>query len=766
MLVIAVAVIALQQASISISVTDSGTSVKVRARNADSSAKRDVGKPSRPALVATPAQLASAFADDGARELLARARIARLAQDSSLQSYDVATLQRLSIGMAFTRFGRDRLLFRSDESARVRWARGVGAQIDVTGKRSAVPMLGGSSDVDIESFLSPVPYYPGRDALWFGLARSREDASEADIVHPLARSAEAIYTYASGDSVSFRLPDGQTIQLRELLVRPRKPEWHAVVGSLWFDTSTGQLVRAAYRMSQSYDFVQDDSDKPGFVTRAILRPARAGLEGLAVEYGLYQGRFWLPRTQVAELSVQVGFVRTPVRLEEKYTYASVNALDTLPIIPPRQPPADTVKRTPIQRDSVLRAAERTECARTGEHTVRVDRYGRSLPVMVHVPCDTAALAHSPTLPGSIFDPADAVFGDAERDALLARAESMMPSVPFIPQPPRVDFGLDLLRYNRVEGASVAIDVTEMLAPGTSLTFEPRVGTADRVFDAELSLARSNGQGTRGFGIYRRLSAVNDWGHPLSFGSGLSAFLFGRDEGFYYRAEGAEATGDNLFGHDLEWRVFSERQSDAIARTNVSVPRVFGAGSFDPSGNIDAQRLKETGASIRKISTFGLDPDAFRLFSDLRVEGAGGDQSYGRAALDLTVSHPLGRALHRDFSAAVTAGAGTSAGALPVQRNWYLGGTNSVRGQPAGAMAGDSYWLTRTEVGYGSAGFRRMLFADIGWAGDRHDWANIGRPASGAGLGFSFMDGLIRTDIARGIYPTKQWHSALYFEARY
>ena len=33
--------------------------------------------------------------------------------------------------------------------------------------------------------------------------------------------------------------------------------------------------------------------------------------------------------------------------------------------------------------------------------------------------------------------------------------------------------------------------------------------------------------------------MSDWGHPLSFSAGLSALLFGRDEGFYYRATGAE-----------------------------------------------------------------------------------------------------------------------------------------------------------------------------------------------------------------------------------
>jgi outer membrane protein assembly factor BamA len=122
--------------------------------------------------------------------------------------------------------------------------------------------------------------------------------------------------------------------------------------------------------------------------------------------------------------------------------------------------------------------------------------------------------------------------------------------------------------------------------------------------------------------------------------------------------------------------------------------------------------------------------------------------------------------NRIFSASLTAGAGTTAGDVPVQRYWFLGGTNTVRGEPAGALGGNSYWLTRTEVGYGSPGMRRVAFFDLGWAGSRNAWDQVGRPASGVGVGLSFLDGLIRADIARGLYPLRQWHTALYLEAKF
>nr|MCU0634387.1 hypothetical protein [Gemmatimonadaceae bacterium] len=67
---------------------------------------------------------ASAYADAPARALLARARVARLAQDAALQSYDAKSYQRISVSMGVRRTGLERLVFRGDNVARVQWQRG------------------------------------------------------------------------------------------------------------------------------------------------------------------------------------------------------------------------------------------------------------------------------------------------------------------------------------------------------------------------------------------------------------------------------------------------------------------------------------------------------------------------------------------------------------------------------------------------------------------------------------------------------------------
>src|SRR6185503_2701234 len=165
--------------------------------------------------------------------------------------------------------------------------------------------------------------------------------------------------------------------------------------------------------------------------------------------------------------------------------------------------------------------------------------------------------------------------------------------------------------------------------------------------------------------------------------------------------------------------------------------------------------------VRFRHAAGLDPRGLRLFTDLRLEGAGGDSSYGRGALDLTFT----RALVGRLGAALTLAGGTTVGHVPAQRQWFLGGTQTIRGQGADTtQSGTAFWMTRVEVARSSKFMRTALFGDLGWAGQREKWGEFGRPLSGAGIGFSFMDGMIRFDAARGFYPRKDIRFAFYFNA--
>lgn len=89
----------------------------------------------------------------------------------------------------------------------------------------------------------------------------------------------------------------------------------------------------------------------------------------------------------------------------------------------------------------------------------------------------------------------------------------------------------------------------------------------------------------------------------------------------------------------------------------------------------------------------------------------------------------------------------------------------MRGASAGALAGNAYWFGRAELGKGVVG-RRVVFFDLGWAGDRDHLREVGRPISGVGVGFSAFDGLFRFDVAQGLFPDQQFRVTMYMDAKY
>jgi hypothetical protein len=745
----------------------------------------------------TDEHLRTAFKSALARTILQRARAARLAQDSALVSYDATAYLRVSAGMGFSKIGRNRLIFRHENVTHVRWHRDVGAWIDVKGARTAIPVAPEEAEKETanelnDSDITPVPYFPGQEPLlsFSGSGVVKSQVDERDIVHPLAEGAEAYYTYEAGDSVTFRLPDARTIELRELRVRPRLAKWNIVVGSMWFDLRTGQLVRGAYRFSVPMDVwavvAEEDStaqdDIPVWV-KPLISPMRAQITAVAVEYGLYQGRFWLPRLRSAEGDAQVSFMHVPFKLEQSFKFGSVNAIDSLPTIhiadvarPPdslsetdRDKWRDSVREVRrvarrAQRDSIRQGlkkesnpCENPDSTRT---YTRRSYQGSDLKVAIVVPCDLKKLASSPELPKSIYDDGEEIFGSKERDALVKEALSLgaQPPFSFGSIPPTLKWGLEFTRFNRIEGLSSGALVEQPLGGGYTASLLARIGHADLEPNAELTLARSNLVTTIRGRAYNRLVSASDWGNPLSFGSSVSALLFGRDEGFYYRATGAELEWERNGGALLTWRLFAERQRTA------SVDNDFSLGpKFIP--NIVSRTGQYAGVAARLLHTKGLDPNGFRLFTDLRLESAVSDSEsavFGRGALDLTFTQGFGR-----IASALTLSAGASAGELPAQRRWYLGGSHTVRGQKADtAQSGNAFWMSRLEFGESVAGVRPIVFGDLGWVGNRERWREVGRPMSGVGIGASMLDGLIRADLARGLYPQRRLRFDLYVDAKF
>ncbi len=777
------------------------------------SASASVGIPTvRQKRPVTAEDLRTAFKDPGARELLLRARAARLQTDSSLMSYDVKSYQRISAGMALRETARDRLVFRSENASHVRWRRGVGAHVEVLGARSAVPIVAGIKEAedDIQKDMQDefadmmaIPYYPGKDEFWLFQMVGSDDNGDEDsdgetLVHPVEEGSEAYFTFASGDSILMTLPDGTRIRLKELLVTPREASWNLVVGSFWFETEKAHLVRAVMRFSAPMDIWETakrdepdmDEDVP-LLVRGFITPMRAELTAVTIEYGLMNQRVWMPRTQGAEGYARVGFMRVPIKIEQRYKYESVNALDSLPAIPvvtrtrtralrdslraagiDSSAVSDTIARIMAQRDTVARRDREAQCQTKGTYSEVHLRNNGSLPMQVEVPCDLRKLATSPELPPSIYDPGEELFG-AEARAELMQALDFGLQPAWAPQPPVIEWGLPYTRFNRVEGFGTGISVSSQLGKGYSATIGARGSLADLQLNGDLSISRSNGRRELRATAYRRLAVSSDFGSPLSFGASFASLFYARDEGFYHRAWGGELTSTRIAPNGLDWRLFAEQQWNAPVENTWSL---FGGAHDDRFiGNVLSDQAWLYGAAGRWRGNKGLDPQGWRLTTDFRVEGAavtysadktapsvaGLSTSYGRAMLETTVSRGFGR-----YAAAVTGAAGTSVGTVPAQRHFFLGGSQSVRGQTAGTGYGQAFWLSRFELGTNMVAARPVIFYDMGWAGGRNDWNAIGRPMSGAGVGASFLDGMIRFDVSRGIYPRVQTRFDLYVEARF
>ena len=817
----------------------------------------------------------TAFADSGAKVLLERARFAREQQDSALRSYSATTTQRMSVGMGVRKIGLEKMIWRGDNVAKVEWKRGVGVWVTPVGSRMVVPM---ADKVESDGFTSAVsiPYFPGKETLWLpdgGTAKT--DISEHDIIHPIARGAEAYYRYATGDSMSIKLPDGKLIRIRELRITARNPDWHLFVGSFWFDVDGGQLVRAAYRLAVDVDIWQvateensadrtknasleqlrdslaranvdhaayakdssrragqnvnrkknpNEDDTPGWV-KASFRPARAKLDGISIEFGLYQGKFWLPKQNSATMSAQVGFLRVPFALDEKFTYESVDgdlSLAPMPITVAQRLKRDSIARATgrdtsaagtmvvdnsfggnvsvcsgdckkssvAERDSVQRARVAlatkykdsaltvakssvdsarivarfnarpdVQCQRDTTYVRTENRYDGALHMAYRMPCDPDKLSNSKELP-AVYASDDQLFDTKTRDELLKFLDmGLQPA--WGPQRPHVRTGLDLLRYNRVEGLSLGGEATQTLGAGYSLKALARIGHADLHANGELDVERSNGKRTAFLNVYHRLSAVNpEWGGALTLGPSLPALLYTRDEGFYYRNFGVEL-GERREQRRgaLTWRFFVEREytaGDTDVVNTWSLCRVFGDRHFRT--NIQSEHSAFTGVAADWQQAYGNNPLGFRLTTALRGEVATGTRQYARGSIEGTLTRPLPH-----VQASISGSTGYSAGTVPSQRLWYMGGLRSVRGEIAGTQEGDAFWLVRSEVGTRSGFIRPVAFFDVGWAGVRDKYGKSGTQR-GAGIGLSILDGLMRMDFSRGLYPYKRWRTDLYLEA--
>src|SRR5204863_5510751 len=130
----------------------------------------------------------------------------------------------------------------------------------------------------------------------FGRAiRLGEGDEVRDVPHPLAPGGTDLYDFALGDTTAIVLSQ-RAVRVVALRVRPKNFGTAAIVGTLFVDIESAELVRMAFN----------------FTPKAYLDPQLEDVS-IVLDNALWEGRFWLPYRQEVEIRRRATWLDIPAR---------------------------------------------------------------------------------------------------------------------------------------------------------------------------------------------------------------------------------------------------------------------------------------------------------------------------------------------------------------------------------------------------------------------------------------------------------------------
>ncbi len=575
-----------------------------------------------------------------------------------------------------------------------------------------------------------------------------------------------------GDTLVLSLPDGHTVRAVELQVMPTEADVHRITGSLWIEPESGALVRAVYRLSDVFDAFRDvpdlreEEDDDLKHVPGMFKPWTAEIQMIAVDYSLWESKVWLPRSLHAEGVATAGILKAPATIELTYDFESVvTEGDLQREAKAADPVAERRYRTRAEAMEALahETVGDVPYRLSSRRSMRGPR-GDEKRVRYLVPEDPAYLRDSPDLPPPIGKSAPGFTSEDElRDLFGGLAD--LPAPPAQRMPATLRWGLqrpDLVRYNRVEGLSLG--VRGQLRPDTpfgpvSVTATARLGVADLNPDVRVDATHETLRRRATWSVYHELAAVDEDARHLGPGNSVTALLFGRDDGDYYRRSGTSLEWTPPAADRRSWRVRAYAEYHQAARTHTDFTLAhLGSSSWDFRDNITAAEGWELGGVATLAPWWGTDPRSPQAGLELEVRGAGGDWSYARASLVARTALPL----TERYRVGLAAGAGTSWGDPPPQRLWVMGGAATLRGYGPRARVGPTFGRGRAELARLFSFGAVSLFTDAAWAGERSR-IRMDDALVSAGVGLSIVDGLIRMDAAWGLRDPRDFRLELYLD---
>ncbi len=726
---------------------------------------------------------APVFLDPTARELYQAAVANWSSLDESIQRYTALIEQRAAAAIRTPL--KDRVVYRNETAVRAFWDRDHDPVVQVLGNRSRYPgrdIAMRAGDLDwLDDLPFDRPFEPGDDRLLFGIGDADEELFRLDtddlgsdevenafwLAHPLGAKAADFYQFRSGDTLTLSFPDGRTLSTVRLDVLPLEADVHSISGVLWIEPESGALVRAVYRMSRRFDAVRDipelqrEQELGTFrYVPGMLKPWTFELKMIAVDYGLWDFKVWLPRSMRVEGEAAAGILKLPVSLDLSYRMESVTTEQDEAVaadgavaglkhvhFESRREAMAFIGELLSEGDVAYEPVDRSEFAATARRS------------LLMAPVDRSVVDGSPHLPPPIWAEATGFPSDAELEA-YARSLAQLPAAPVDGFPWTADlgwFGGKGLRYNRVEGPAAGGSFSVDLGRRFSADATGLLGLANLRPDVHVEIERSTVLRRLSLDLFYELRATDRLANHFGLRNSMSAFFLGNDRGDYYRAAGAAFAWrpPALARESFLLRLYAERHASVSTATNFALFKAFNDGwSFRPNPAVD--EVREAGADLRLAPWWGRDPTGAQFGLEMELRGAawraGGEgelRQYADAAVVARAAFPLAGREWEAWRLGAEVGGGTTWGRAPVQRRFYVGGSPTLRGHEWGAASGGSFLRGRLEVARTYHVVAGAVFGDVGWAGDRRNFDSDALLYS-AGIGVSIMDGLLRLDVARGL----------------
>ncbi|UCF20436.1 MAG: BamA/TamA family outer membrane protein [Gemmatimonadota bacterium] len=546
--------------------------------------------------------------------------------------------------------------------------------------------------------------------------RLGEGSEVRDALHPAASGALDYYEYRLADSLALLMPDRE-IQVYKLELRPQDPGAAGLVGALYLDKESADIVRmdvtftAASYIDQSLDYFN-----------------------IRLENALWGGRYWLPYRQGIELRREVELLKFPaggiIRAEFKISGYEFNI------------------GTP---ESFFRGPVVTELSRSQREAFEFDDglYDALDPEVAVAPPSMAEIREQAA--------------EIISETYLHRIEGLRFAVPGVSS---------VLRFRRAEGLYLGVGLNQSLPRGASALVlagyalgasEPQVQNWLKTpLTASLDLE---------FGLYwQRLADVAPFERSSGAIATLAALIDGEDYREPYLTSGGVVTlgrgvGKARAAASLAW----EDWDSASLTADQTIDR-----GYRDVRELDAGEVAWLAIELERSPAMALETVGGTSWS-ARVEAASsavlGDFEYVYAALRAGQVWPDVYA-GVDLSLSASAGA-VAGGGIPAQRLFPAGGRGTVRGYDFNGFAGNLFSAAGLELSraihYPFVSL--AVFADIGWVGSEGEsarralesWnqrgATVGPsrgPLLGAGAGLGLIFDILWIELAKGLRQDGVW----------